>query len=151
DEPKIALTSTYLFVEVDEYNVYSEFARSFVFRVPLSELPGAAPLTEEYFKTQVFSPGLAPGDPGTMEFAGHLDTSTLRLFSWPDSVGVSGIQISDVANTPYPSASIYSCLRPGGPSTGNWCKRDDDRIVWGWNANGVAGFLWDASQGSGGF
>lgn len=99
------------------------------------DLPGVS--------TVAFSQGAA----GTMYFAGHLSTSTLRVFHIDE--GSNTVFWDDVGHVSYPSGSP-SCPRTGVDNS-NWCARSDDRLLGGWVSNGVIGFSWNAPQGQWGF
>jgi hypothetical protein len=91
-----------------------------------------------------------------MYFGSHATTTTLRLYSWPEST--TAVTATDIPNTTYPQHYPYSCPKTGHgvASPSDWCPRasgtggfaHDDRINSGWLANGVIGFSWDASQGT---
>lgn len=99
------------------------------------DLPGVS--------TVAFSQGAT----GTMYFAGHLSTSTLRVFHIDE--GSNTVFWDDVNHVSYPSGG-YSCPRTGAADS-NWCARSDDRLLGGWVSNGVIGFSWNAPQGQWGF
>ena len=153
DQPKVAASSNYLYIEATQYG--ATFG-SVVMRFSLDSLAAAGTLNYPYVIPGLFSPGFTQGATNTMYFAAHVSTSTLRLFSWPESS--TDVTYTDVSHTSYPENFPYSCPRTGGSSTSDWCQRrsfgggwaHDDRISTGWVANGVIGFMWDASQGSGG-
>lgn len=159
DNPKVSSSDNFLYLEVSSYSATS-FVRSTVLRLALDDLAAGGALPYDYFLPGRFSPGFTEGARGTMYFASHLTTGTLRLYSWPESVGSSGITNVDVPHHPYPRSLPYSCPRSGGSASSDWCQRPavgnpghyahDDRIMGGWVANGIIGFAWDASQGQGG-
>jgi hypothetical protein len=146
DQPKIARSSNDLYIEVTSYNGNS-FVSSVVLRFALDDLAAANPLKYDHYQPNVGTPAFADGATDTMYFAGHVSTSKLRVFRWPESAGAAGVTSFDVTHVPYPRTLPYRCPRSGGAQTGDWCQRDDDRVMGGWIANGILGFDWDASQG----
>jgi hypothetical protein len=85
-----------------------------------------------------------------MYFAGHLSTSTLRVFSWAETSGT--IFWNDVGHVSFPAGTrgSFSCPRTGVANS-NWCGRADSRPLGGWVSNGIIGFSWNAPQGKWGF
>jgi hypothetical protein len=169
DQPKVTSTRNFLYLEATRYgNVATPGSRSVVLRLPLSTLASGGYLTYSYFRLSddathpyVFSPGLVQGTSGTTTayFAGHVNYGTLRLYAWPESVDSGNISKWDVPHSAYPASLPHRCPRSGGSTTSDWCERiasdgtccaNDDRINSGWLANGILGFAWNASQGSGG-
>jgi hypothetical protein len=158
DQPKIATSSNYLYMEASKYT--STFQGSVVMRFSLDDLDAnVSTLTYRVFATSLFSPGLTKGATGTMYFASHVNTSTLRLYRWPESVTETGVASNDITHTSYPANAPYSCPRTGAPATSDWCQRassgggysHDPRVFAGWVSQGRIGFAWDGSQGTGGF
>jgi hypothetical protein len=162
DQPKISTSSNYAYIEVSAYDDTGSWHDSYVARLSLDALKNnTAPLVSSYATpSDSFSPGLAQGATDTMYFAAHRNSTTLRLFSWPESASVTSTL---VANTNYPHTKPYSCPKAGQPyatassaSPSDWCPRGsstggyahDDRINAGWVRNGVIGFSWDAGQGA---
>jgi Divergent InlB B-repeat domain/PASTA domain len=146
DQPKVARSSNDLYIEVTSYNGDS-FVGSVMLRFALDDLAAGNPLKYDPYHPSVGTPAFADGATDTMYFAGHVTTSKLRVFRWPESAGAAGVTSFDVSHDPYPNTLPYRCPRSGGSQTGDWCQRDDDRVMGGWISGGVLGFDWDASQG----
>ena len=156
DQPKLAFSNNFLYMEVTRYGLPT--VKSVVLRIGLDQLTGTGSVSYNIARPTLFSPGLVQGATTTMYYAAHQSTSQLVIYSWPESIGVSGITATTVNHTAYPAASPYLCPRTGVPSS-DWCARPangggyahDARINSGWLAGGLIGFTWDAAQGSGGF
>jgi hypothetical protein len=156
DQPKLSVSSNFLYMEAVEYGNRSQMD---VWRVPLDPLTTCGGFSYDVKYVSEFSPGFSQGATSTMYFAAHVNTTTLRVYSWPESVGFGGVTFNDVTNTSYPQNFPYTCPRTGGSATSDWCQRrsftggwaHSDRVFAGWVANGVIGFMWDASQGDAGF
>src|SRR5262249_35633955 len=75
-------------------------------------------------------------------YFGTQETGTfgLHVYQWPDAspapssygVGVRGYA---------PTAMVCE-----GPDGRDWCSRSDDRVMTGWRAGGLLGFMWNAAQ-----
>jgi hypothetical protein len=152
DQPRISLSSNYLYLMADQFDS-SGYVRSVAMRFSLADLFSCGQggtFAYGYYIPGLFSPNFVAGAPSTMYFAAHVSTSTLRVFSWPESGSVTS---SNVNHTAYPapsSGSPAACPRFGGSATSDWCHRaQDDRVLAGWVAGGVIGFGWNAAQGLG--
>ena len=67
----------------------------------------------------------------------------MRIYQWAEAGSTPSS--TDVAVSQWPLGPLM-CPGPDGL---NWCGRTDGRILTGWISNGVIGFMWNASQGSG--
>ena len=159
DQPKIARSSNYLYLSIATYASSSKFAKSVVLRIALDALLSSGSLNYSDYVTSTFSPALTQGAAGTMYFATHAGATTLRLFSWPESVGASGVTSKDLVVHADSATRPFSCPRSGGSASSDWCRGSHDgktashdtRINAGWVDRGTIGFSWDAPQGTGGF
>lgn len=159
DQPKLAFTADKFFISVTRYGATGG---SIVIRMDLDDLgAGGSSIATEWTAPGLFSPGLAvSATPGsTMYYAAHVDTDTLRVFTWPDSVGFGGITTHNINHTAYAANYPMQCPRTGGSSTSDWCQRRSfgggwahtDRIFTGWLVGNELGFGWDSTQGNSGF
>ncbi len=148
DYPKVALSSNYAYLQTNEFNSGGGFVRTVVMRFSLDDLAAGGGLGYLWFSPPgVASIAFTNGAMGTMYFAGHLSTSTLRLFNWAENSGT--IFWDDVGHVSYPSGAT-NCPRTGAANS-DWCGRSDDRPLDGWVSNGIIGISWDAPQGNWGF
>ena len=149
DYPVISLSNNDAYLQANVFHAGAQYSyRTVVMRFALSALAGTGSLSYSYFNT----PGVASitftnGATATMYFAGHLSTSTLRVFSWAETSGT--IFWNDVGHVSFPTGS-FSCPRTGVANS-NWCGRADSRPLGGWVSNGIIGFSWNAPQGKWGF
>jgi hypothetical protein len=148
DFPQIALSSNFAYLQANEFTLAGAFVQTVVKRFALDDLAATGNL--DYLS--VSPPGVATaaftnGATNTMYFAGHLSTSTLRLFNWPENSGT--IFWNDVGHISYPSGG-FSCPRTGVANS-NWCGGSDDRPLSGWVSNNIIGISWNAPQGAWGF
>ncbi len=148
DFPKMSRSNNYLFLTANEFTSTSVWVRTVMIKIPLAGLAAGGGFGYSYFTTTTnFSFGPVQGATSTMYWASHQSTSQIRVYSWPESGDISSITSTLVSHSAYPQNYPYACP---GPDARSWCGRDDDRIYGGWVANGVLGFMWDASQGAGG-
>jgi hypothetical protein len=148
DYPHMALNGTNLFISINIFSSADAWRATVMLRLPLTALDSGAALNYDYLAvTDRFNFTATHGAGATMYWGSHNSTSSLRIYRWTDGSGT--IDWDDVTHTSYPSPFVtYSCPGPNGV---NWCGRSDDRVMTGWVAGGVIGFLWNAPQGMGGF
>ncbi len=78
----------------------------------------------------------------TVFWASHNSTSSIRIYRWDESNPTTYF-FDDVAINAW-NNDAQTC--PGSDGT-DWCRRSDSRILGAYLANGVLGFMWNASQG----
>jgi hypothetical protein len=123
-----------------------------IFRFSLNELAsltqGGTPTSQQFRNTAgslTYTP--VQGATTTMYFSRSDGSGTSRpIFIWPENVSAAGITSATVTHSSF-STATRACAGPDGL---NWCGRNDSRLKGGWVAGGVIGFMWDASQGTGG-
>jgi hypothetical protein len=149
DYPKIALSNNYAYLQTNVFHAGALSSyQTVVMRFSLDDLAAGGGLGYLWFSPPgVSSIAFSNGATGTMYFAGHLSTSTLRLFNWAESSGT--IFWDDVGHVSYPSGG-FTCPRTSAANS-DWCGRSDDRPLDGWVSNGIIGFSWDAPAGQWGF
>jgi hypothetical protein len=80
----------------------------------------------------------------TMYLGRHVDTSTMELFTWPDSN--QWPTSATIRHSQYKFVKDgYSCPAPNGQ---NACGDMDDRFEGGWLSNGRIGFVFTETQGT---
>jgi hypothetical protein len=147
DYPHLSLSSNYAYLSANVFTG-STFVAAVAFRMPLDSLSAGGTLPLSSFSNPADYMQPVSGATSTMYFARHLSTSSLRLYTWSESVASSGVTLTDMAHSsfPYETQATGVCT---APDSFNACARDDSRMKGGWLAGGVLGFLWDAKQGSG--
>jgi hypothetical protein len=144
DYPQIGLgaNSAYITANVFRTTTDDQWVNTVIARLSLDQLAaGAAPTVEYLASTDHFTFTTVAGAGTTMYWASHdLSFFATRVYRWAE--GASTIPFDDVLVTPYEIAAP-ACAGPDGR---NWCGRSDDRVLAGWVAEGVLGFLWNASQ-----
>ena len=132
---------------------------SYAIRIPLASLAATGTLPIVVFtsgcsQTSCGSDTLTPVQQvgTTMYFGSHSgaanpDTTTIRVFEWPDSFTASQIPVAhDVGgfqSFTYMFGQDGQCFVSGV----NPCFRDDSRVRAGWLQAGEVDFAWDAKQG----
>jgi hypothetical protein len=154
DYPRMALTAEHLWITSNVFDMATpgaSWTNSVAWRLSLDDLDAGDPVHWGWFTTTDVA-SLMPvlGATTTMYLGSHVSTSTLRLFTWPDSSG--SITANDLSHGEYPRSNRgdFSCpvQEPGGGPTYDTCAFLDGRILGGWVANNVIGFMWTAAQGT---
>jgi hypothetical protein len=145
DFPQLATGTNDLYLSANIFTKLDSggrFLGSTVVRAPLADLATGTPTSVEVFRGNQdhFTFGLAQGAGTTMYFAAHAPVGFgLRLYNWPEGQAVG---FDDLDLQPWGVAAGVCA----GPDNHEWCGRLDSRVVTGWVANGVVGFMWSASQ-----
>lgn len=145
DYPRLSISENFVWYATNVFNQSDVYQSTVIWRMPLQNLSTCSSLTFNYFSQAGSTMTTVENAQTTMFFARHLSTTQMRIFRWAEASGT--IFWDDVTVTAWPNAA-RSCPGPDGL---NWCGRSDSRIMTGWLAQGVIGFMWNASQGTGGF
>jgi len=117
------------------------WASSSVLRIPLSSLVGGR-AKARYFKTaDCFYARVAQGCGSTAYIAGHLDTSTLRVWHWPEAAASPTWRDVPVANF---AGDGFVSRTPDGH---NWLRDSDARVRSGTLAGDEVWFAWNVGKG----
>lgn len=143
DYPDLVLSEGFVYHTTNIFRTSDDsFTGSAVIRYSRAEMAACGSnLGFRYLVTAQAGPRLAHGARTTMYWATHLDNRTIRIYRWSD--GADRIFWDDRTLRSWNNRG-YSC--PAADGT-NACGRSDDRILAGYVANGVIGFLWNAAQG----
>ncbi len=149
DYPHLALSSNFLYLTTNSFDSHGTFADSWIFRFPLDGLAAGGSLGYSLYGSNGGSFAPVSGAINSMYFARHVTSSSLRVYSWPETVASAGVTFVDVTHSAFLKGSrgAMLCQSPDGA---NMCGRDDSDLQAGWVAAGVIGFAWDAAQGAGG-
>jgi V8-like Glu-specific endopeptidase len=142
DYPDIAASSQNLFITTNSFNMSNQFQRAVVLRIPLNELQTYSALNYHFFnRTDIGSLRLTQGAAGTMYIGGHANTSSLRVYSWPDAV----------TNIATKNFTVDAWNRGGaaapGPDGRDWLGFVDGRITGAWASGDSQGFAWTSAPG----
>jgi hypothetical protein len=152
DNPVLTSAQGYVYLQASVFHARALAPyRAVVMRFGVFALANLPPSTLQYdfFNTPgVRSVTFTSGANVIMYFAGHLNTSTLRIFSWP--ISSETVSWSDIVHTRFPNGH-FECPRTGVAGS-NWCGNADSRPLSGWVlVNGWLAFSWNAPQGKWGF
>jgi hypothetical protein len=156
DFPNIVVHSNYVYLAVNVFSPLTqspvESLGSAVMRVPLERLsrdgkaaPGEQVPLQTYFLDGIVNPIGVSGASGTMRWLAHTDTSTVRVYSWPEDEGLSA---QDVTISGWDPGPYQSLDREGH----NWLGHTDGRILTAWRLEGKEGkigFAWNAGPSQG--
>ena len=130
DQPKFARSDGDVYLEAMRYGVVTS---SVVIRIAADQFawPNCTGLSLSYqaYLPGLYSPGFTQRAYDTMYFAAHVNTSTLRVYTWPETS--TGVLIHDVAHTAYPQNYPYSCPHNGGSPTSDWGQHPLPGGGWG--------------------
>ena len=150
DYPHMVVSDNYIWYATNVFNASDIYQTSIIWRMPLSTLAGACggSVSSSYWTDSGGTITTVEGATTSMYFAQHASTSSLRVHKWDESS--TTITTVTTSHTAYPAGGrgSYSCAGPDGL---NWCGRTDARIMTGWVAKGIVGFMWNAPQGTSGF
>ncbi len=157
DYNHLALSPNYLYLSTNRYPHKppdSSDRQSVIIRFSLSQLAACATAGWNYFaSTSTGTWGPVDGASTVMYWAGHKDTSTLRVFDWRESVDWTGIKQGDYSHPSYEATDKKGNAHCPDLSGSDICYRIDDRVLGGWYTNpyGSAdlGFVWNVKEGGG--
>lgn len=107
DFPDLAFTNTFLYVSVDQQNTPSNVNGLIVARIPLSDITGNGgnvgiayySLAQSSDMSRAIGARLTQNSADAMYWGGHVDSSHIRVFRWPDGNGSMDTPHDTVVNT----------------------------------------------------
>lgn len=142
DFPEVALSHEHLWFSYNVFSAAGVYADSVINKIPLATLASGGNLGYSFMNNTMGTIAPTSGANDTMYYMQHVDSDTLRMYSWADN---SNSFFSWDINHSNFNATTYTCTSPDG---NNACGWNDWRPLTGWVANGVVGFAWQAAQGS---
>src|SRR5262245_3567655 len=145
DYPQLSLSHGFLHLTANLFEIGRDvFNASVAIRMPLDKL-AAGTITsadfEKFIDATHFTLTPVQGADDVMYFATQeAGTFGLHIYRWPDASPVPtsfGVAVRGYA----PTAMVCE-----GPDGRDWCSRSDDRVMTGWVAGGLLGFMWNAAQ-----
>ncbi|MEA2935621.1 MAG: hypothetical protein QOD74_2267, partial [Variibacter sp.] len=146
DYPDVAITNTFVYYSVNAFTTNTDtWQRTIIWRIPLDQAKACQTVNFSYFTVNDrFTFSLAQGATNTMYFFSHNNTSSERLYNWPDGSGTIGW--NDVPVTTWFDGT-RTCTGPDGL---NWCGRADGAHGrTSWVSGGVIGTMWSSAAGGG--
>ena len=124
------------------------YATSVIWRIPLVPVdPADCPSRAfDFFVATSTTFTQVEGATDTMYWGTHINNASIRIYQWAEADSMPSSTDVNVSMWQMPNPGSAVCPGPDGL---NWCGRTDGRILTGWISNGVIGFMWNASQGSG--
>jgi len=141
DYPHMQITNDKLYLSTNVFAVSGGIVNGAMLRFDLENIKTCNP-TYDVLLTDSFSLTPVNGATDTMYFGSVRDSGTSRIYKWLDSS--SSVSYHDVTYTSSP-VSGYSCTLTIEQT--NPCGRSDTRMLGGYIANGILGFVWNAAQG----
>ncbi len=157
DYPNLAFSNNYAYLTGNMFSGTESYQKTIILRFSLDSLKTnrlsysyySASATGIFNLVKVFNFATVQGATDTMYWGAHVDcgflylSQCIRLYAWREDLG--SVTWTDV------QVSSFSTIESGGascssPDGGDVCARMDSRILGGWIAHGIAGFLWGANR-----
>jgi len=127
------------------------YETSVIWRIPLVPVdPADCPSRAfDFFVATSTTFTQVEGATDTMYWGTHIDNASIRIYQWAEADSMPSSTDVNVSQWQMPDSRVGMPAVCPGPDGLNWCGRTDGRILTGWISNGVIGFMWSASQGTG--
>lgn len=143
DFPDLAVGRNFLYVTTNCFDPNSPAVQSAVARIPIGSIDAGGPTLEKFNSTSLFSLRVAQNCDDTAYFAAHKDTSTLTVFSWPESQKTPASV--DVPVARWIGTNGYDSRTPDGR---RWLDRVDPRLTGATLAGNELWFAWSVDAKS---
>jgi hypothetical protein len=143
DFPDLAVGANFIYVTTNCFGPDGQTVGSAVVRIPFSSIGQGSPTIEKFLSMELFAFRVAQNCGATAYFASHRDTSTLAVFSWPESQASPTSR--DVAVARWMGTNAYVSRTPDGR---RWLDRADPRITGATLAGNELWFAWGVDAGS---
>jgi hypothetical protein len=143
DFPDLAVGSNFLYFTTNCFAPDGKTVGSAVARIPLTSIAQGGPTLEKFVSMDLFAFRVAQNCSDTAYFAAHKDTSTLSVFSWPESQATPTSQ--DVAIARWIGTNGYISRTPDGR---RWLDRADPRLTGATLAGDELWFAWSVDADS---
>jgi len=140
DFPDIALGTNMLYVTTNAFRG-ERWTTSIIVRLPFSGLRSGNVRAQRAASTTNFNFRIAQHCGTTAYFASHEDSSTLRVYSWPERSASPRFRDVSVASW---DADDYGSRAPGRRQ---WLRRADSRLLGATKAGDHLYFAWSAGRG----
>ena len=143
DFPDLAVGANFIYMTTNCFGPNGQTVGSAVVRISLDSIAKGAPTIEKFVSMDLFAFRVAQNCGSTAYFAAHRDTSTLAVFSWPESDPAPTSK--DVAIARWTGTNAYVSRTPDGR---RWLDRADPRITGATLAGSELWFAWGVDAGS---
>lgn len=140
DFPDMSVSDNFAYVTTD---IIGASDNSVAFKLDLDELAAGGVVTFGGFVSDLAFLRPTHGAHGTMYIGAHLDTSTLRVYTWPEG---DALPSSDDETVDTWFQGTYSAPSPDGT---DWLNFGIPGMLGAWIGDGTLGFMWDSVQGGG--
>jgi hypothetical protein len=146
DYPHWAITNDYLYLATNLFsNGSGAWSSTRVLRISLDALRDGASLSISYHaNTTQFNATPTQGASDIMYWGTHSSTTSLIIRGWAEDSNSVSVWTRTVPAWTSTSRGQAYC-----GNSDNWGGRTDHRILAGWVAKGVIGFMWNVQEGSG--
>ncbi len=147
DFPNMSVSSNFLYITSNVFTsgTGGTFAGSVVWRIPLAELAAGGPSVNfaGHVDAVEFAPRLTEGALTTMYWGTWINTTQMRIYRWADAAASADFVLATPTAFPYLIGG--QGLAPIGDGT-NMAGKADSRILAGYVARGIIGFMFHAKQ-----
>ena len=143
DFPDLAVGANFIYMTTNCFGPDGQTVGSAVVRIPFTSIAQGTPTIEKFVSMDLFAFRVAQNSGGTAYFAAHRDTSTLAVFSWPETQSAPTSQ--DIAVARWMGTNAYVSRTPDGR---RWLDRSDTRITGATLAGSELWFAWAVDAGS---
>lgn len=143
DFPDLAVGANFIYMTTNCFGPDGNTVGSAVVRIPFTSLAAGKPSIEKFVSMDLFAFRVAQNCEDTAYFAAHKDTSTLSVFSWPESQSVPTSK--DVPIARWIGTNGYISRTPDGR---RWLDRADPRLTGATLAGNELWFSWGVDAGS---
>lgn len=141
DFPDLAVGANMLYMTTNAFEG-DAWRASVVVRLPLAGISSGNITAQRFISRSVASLRVAQHCTTRAIFAGHVNTSTLRVFTWDE--GSSQVTARDVAVARWAGGNGYLSRTPDG---GNWLARADPRLTGATRRGSEVWFAWGSNRG----
>jgi hypothetical protein len=145
DFPDLAVGTNYLYVTTNLFTPDGQSAGGAVIRIPIASIGSGSPTAEKFLSQDLNSFRVAQNCGTIAFFAAHVDTSTLRVFSWNETDAAP--TSTDIGVAKWIGGQGYQSQTPDGQ---RWLDRVDPRITGAAFAKNELWYAWSVDKGSGG-
>lgn len=143
DFPDLAVGANFLYMTTNCFGPDGKTVGSAVVRIPFNSIAAGNPTIEKFVSMDLFAFRVAQNCGETAYFGAHRDTSTLAVFSWPESQAVPTSQ--DVPIARWIGTNGYISRTPDGR---RWLDRADPRMTGATLAGNELWFAWGVDADS---
>ena len=144
DFPDMEVTNGFAYFTSNVFTTTSNsYTESVLWRIDLGQLEAGSTINVSWITSSDGTIGLTTNATSTMYAATVTGSTSLKVYTWPDSGGVTTNNVSGLATTTF---GTHNSLDNNGF---NWTGRADSRVQTGWVAGNEIGFMWNSAENGG--